>query len=139
MGIIPRKSVRHTYRLYLMYSYIIVFRLSIEVRVVHQNNVDKKWNSVADPGFSRGGGANPKGGANLLFGQFFQKLHENKEILGQRGAERVPFTPRSATGTVSLAVVLQDKVLCPPHELWVGFKSSCWLCGQFSLEHKLKI
>ena len=30
--------------------------------------------SVADPGFPRGGGANPKGGgANLLFGQFFLK------------------------------------------------------------------
>ena len=28
---------------------------------------------VADPGFPRGGGANPKGGANLLFGQFFLK------------------------------------------------------------------
>ena len=36
--------------------------------------------TVSDPGFSRGGGANPKGGgANLLFGQ----LHENEEILGQ--------------------------------------------------------
>ena len=30
-------------------------------------------NSVADPGFPRGGGANPKGGDNLLFGQFFSK------------------------------------------------------------------
>ena len=30
--------------------------------------------SVADPGFPRGGSANPKGGgANLLFGQFFPK------------------------------------------------------------------
>ena len=27
--------------------------------------------AVADPGFPRRGGANPKGGANLLFGQFF--------------------------------------------------------------------
>ena len=31
-------------------------------------------NSVADPGFPRGGGTNPKGGgANLLFGQSFSK------------------------------------------------------------------
>ena len=33
-----------------------------------------RWLPVADPGFPRGGGANPKGGdANLLFGQFFPK------------------------------------------------------------------
>ena len=31
-----------------------------------------RWNSVADPGFPRGGGASPRGGrgANLLFVQF---------------------------------------------------------------------
>ena len=34
---------------------------------------------MADPGFPRGGGANPKG-AN-----FSQKLHENEEISGQMG------------------------------------------------------
>ena len=32
------------------------------------------YDAVADTGFPRGGGANPKGGgANLLFGQFFLK------------------------------------------------------------------
>ena len=40
---------------------------------------------MADLGFPRGGGANPEGGANLLFGQFFRKLHENEDILGQKG------------------------------------------------------
>ena len=34
----------------------------------------KSWIPVADPGFPRGGGTNPKGGgANLLFGQYFPK------------------------------------------------------------------
>ena len=38
--------------------------------------------AVADPGFSRGGGVNSKGGREkLLFGQFFsQKLHEIERI-----------------------------------------------------------
>ena len=38
--------------------------------------------TVADPGFPQGAPI-PEGGTNLLFGQF--KLHENEEILGQRG------------------------------------------------------
>ena len=53
---------------------------------------------VADPGFPRGGGANPKGGAPTYYlANFSRKLHENEEILDQRGA-RVPCVPlRSAT------------------------------------------
>ena len=39
---------------------------------------------VADPGFPRGGGANPKGGAPTYYlTNFCQKLHENEEILDQ--------------------------------------------------------
>ena len=42
--------------------------------------------TVADPGFPRGGGANPGGGAPTYYlVNFSQKLHENEEILGQRG------------------------------------------------------
>ena len=42
--------------------------------------------SVADPGFPRGGGANPKGGVPTYYlANFSRKLHENEEILGQRG------------------------------------------------------
>ena len=54
--------------------------------------------SVADPGFPRGGGANPKGGgANLLFGQFFQKTAWKWRYFGPGGC--VPRAPlRSATG-----------------------------------------
>ena len=39
----------------------------------HSSNI--QYYPVADPGFPRGGGANPKGGegANLLFGHFFPK------------------------------------------------------------------
>ena len=33
----------------------------------------------------------PEKGANLLFGQFSRKLHENEEILGRRG--RIPRAP----------------------------------------------
>ena len=48
---------------------------------------------VADPGFPRGGGANPKGGAPTYYlANFSRKLYENEEILGQRGA-RVPRGP----------------------------------------------
>ena len=43
--------------------------------------------TVADPGFPRGGGANPKGGAPTYYlANYSRKLHENEEILGQRGA-----------------------------------------------------
>ena len=49
---------------------------------------------VADPGFPRGGGANPKGGAPTYYlANFSRKLHENEEILGQRGGARVPRAP----------------------------------------------
>ena len=49
---------------------------------------------VADPGFPTGGGANPKGGGapTYYFANFSQKLHENEEILGQRGAH-IPCAP----------------------------------------------
>ena len=41
---------------------------------------------VADPGFPRGLGANPKGGVQTYYlANFSQKLHENEEILDQRG------------------------------------------------------
>ena len=48
--------------------------------------------SVTDPGFPRGGGANPKGGgANLLFGQFFPKNGmKMKKILGHGGGGSHP-------------------------------------------------
>ena len=45
---------------------------------------------MADPGFPRGGGANPRGGAPTYYlANFSRKLHENEEILG-RGGGRVP-------------------------------------------------
>ena len=53
--------------------------------------------SVADPGFPRGGGANPKGEAPTYYLAIFsRKLHENEEILGQRGGthpSRPPLDP----------------------------------------------
>ena len=50
--------------------------------------------AVADPGFPKGGGANPKGGSPTYYlANFCRKLHENEEILGQRGGARVPRAP----------------------------------------------
>ena len=44
---------------------------------------------VADPGFPRRGGANPRGGAPTYYlTNFSQKLHENEENLTQRGGAR---------------------------------------------------
>ena len=36
---------------------------------------------MVDPGIPRGGALTPKGGANLLCGQFSRKLLENEDIL----------------------------------------------------------
>ena len=50
--------------------------------------------AVADPGFPRGGGANPQGGgANLLFGQNFPQNGMNIKKFGPRGGVRVPGAP----------------------------------------------
>ena len=52
--------------------------------------------SVADPGFPRGGSANPKGGVPTYYlANFSRKLHENEEILGRGGARpsRPPLDP----------------------------------------------
>ena len=50
--------------------------------------------AVADPGFPRRGGANPRGGAPTYYlTNFSQKLHENEENLTQRGGARVPAPP----------------------------------------------
>ena len=55
--------------------------------------------TVADPGFPRGGGANPQGGAPRYdFIKFSQKLHEIKENSAPRGGRASPVPPlRSAT------------------------------------------
>ena len=57
---------------------------------------------VVDPGFSRGGGANPERGAPTYYlTNFSLTLHENKEILAQRGfacPSRLPLPLRSANG-----------------------------------------
>ena len=49
--------------------------------------------SGADPGFPVGGGADPRGSANIRFCQNFRKLHEIKKILGRRGAGHEPSAP----------------------------------------------
>ena len=65
----------------------------IEIISVPKSNIQKyKWGFVfflqapaTVPGFPRGGPPTPNGAANLLFGQFHQKLHENEENLTGSG------------------------------------------------------
>ena len=65
----------------VLHLFTIIFYYSLQVE------------PVADPGFPRGGGANPKGGAPTYYlANFSRKLHENEEILGQRGGH-VPRAP----------------------------------------------
>ena len=54
-------------------------------------NEDSTWIAVADPGFPRGGGANPQGGgASLLFGQKFPKNSmKMKEFEPRGGADSI--------------------------------------------------
>ena len=72
------------------------------------NQLSRLYTAVADPGFPRGGGANPKGagGANLLFGQFFPKTAWKWRNLGPEGGGRASLAPplRSATA--------QDYLFC---------------------------
>ena len=59
---------------------------------------DGVYSTAADPGFPRGGGASPKGGAPTHYlANFSRKLHENEEILGQRGGASLMPPLRSAT------------------------------------------
>ena len=55
---------------------------------------------MADPGFPRGGGTNPKAGAQTYYlTNFSQKLHENEEVWGRGGhASLAPLPLRSTTG-----------------------------------------
>ena len=61
--------------------------------------------TVADPGFPRGGGANSPGGAPTYdFAKFFQKLHEIERIWAPRGGGASLAPPlRSATVIYYLA------------------------------------
>ena len=53
---------------------------------------------VADPGFPRRGRQAPRWGANLLFDQFFPKLHEHERNWTQRGA--CPWRPLRSANAV---------------------------------------
>ena len=60
------------------------------------------YNAVADPGFPRRGGANPREGAPTYYlTNFSQKLHENEENFTQRG------------GRASLRPPLDPPMQCP--------------------------
>ena len=46
---------------------------------------DSCKNTVADPGFPRGGGTNPPGEVNIQFAEFSQKLHQIERIWNPGG------------------------------------------------------
>ena len=50
-------------------------------------------NAVADPGFPKGGDVKPGGAPTYYLANFSRKLHENEEILGQRGGACIPCAP----------------------------------------------
>ena len=61
--------------------------------------------------FPEEGALTPKGRPTYYLANLFQKLHENEEILGQRGA-RVPRAPlRSATGDPILLDIVKLVVM----------------------------
>ena len=65
--------------------------------------------SVVDPGFPRGGGTNPKGGAPTYYlANFSRKLHENEEILGQRGGTHPLHPPLDLPLQITQKVKLKD-------------------------------
>ena len=68
---------------------------------------------VANPWFPRGGGANPKGGANLLFGQFSMKTAWKCRNFGPGGG-RLPSPSRIRhcyRGVIQVNTVSEDKKL----------------------------
>ena len=80
---------------------------------------DSSWNdqarrtTLADRGF-------PTGGANLLFGQSSQKLHEKEEILGQRGRASLappPPHPNRRTRPVTTPKA-RSSLACPVSLEW---------------------
>ena len=73
---------------------------------IYQQDSSTHVSSVADPGFPRGGGVNPKGGAPTYYlANFSRKLHENEEILG-KGGPHVPRAPPPLDAPLSVALGL---------------------------------
>ena len=66
--------------------------------------------SVADLGFPRGGGANPKGGRQLIIWPIFPKNCMKMKKFWARGGARAPRAPlRSATGSYTLRMILEKE------------------------------
>ena len=79
--------------------------IEIRVQCISLSNIAVLYSlSVADPGFPRGGGTNPKGGAPTYYlANFSRKLHENEEILGRGG--RASLVPPLRSATVFIVVL----------------------------------
>ena len=78
---------------------------------------------VADPGFPRGEGANPGGGGNIQFCQFFSKTAWNWKNLNP-GESSLSRPLRSATAFFVMNNFFRDKIIQP---------SSCWCIWIISL------
>ena len=67
-------------------------------------DIPQKGQSVADPGFPRGGGTNPQGGApGYDFIKISQKLHEIKENLARGGGGARPLRPTPLDPPLSIS------------------------------------
>ena len=80
-------------------SFVLGVISAFSISIVANFQVSKE-KPVVDPGFLRGGGANPPGGANIRFRQNFPKnCMKLKEFGPPGGREACPSRPlRSATG-----------------------------------------
>ena len=62
----------------LSWNPFLTFDLNTNINVVYDKDLYFiKTSAVGDPGFPRGGGANPQGGANIEFCQMFPKTARN--------------------------------------------------------------
>ena len=86
--------------------------------------------AVADPGFPRGGGANPKGGgAKLLFGQFFRENCMKMKKFWARGGGAHPSRP-PLDPPLPRVFEIRNYVLSVAQETWNQSTCDClWDCS----------
>ena len=63
-------EIHNVYKICILIEYIRNITVSV---VINFNSVITAQYPVTDPGFPRGGCANPRGDANILFDHFFPK------------------------------------------------------------------
>ena len=85
--------------------------------------------SVADPGFPRGGGANPEGGgANLIFGQKFPENCMKMKEFGPRGGKRASLAPPPPLDPPTYLMIMPYHGQMKENQIIVYCKCFCDLC-----------